>query len=59
MATEQFLEQELQRLKAELAERRAALPAHTVRVHQMAQVEALEEQVRTAEERLARLGRRP
>lgn len=53
MTMEQSPEQELQRLRAELAERRATIPAHTVRVHQMAQLEELEERVREAEERAA------
>lgn len=59
MATEQSLEQELLRLRAQLAGRRATLPAHTVRVHQLAHLEELEERVREAEERLAALRRAP
>jgi len=55
MAKEHPLEQELLHLRAELAERRATIPAHTVRVHQMARLEELEERVREAEERLAAL----
>ena len=47
------LRAELERLKAELVERRATLPAHTVRVHQMAQLEDLEDRVRELEERLS------
>jgi hypothetical protein len=39
------LEQELLRLEAELAEREAALPAHSVRPHQLIEIEDLEERI--------------
>ena len=53
MAEESGLRRELERARAELAERRATIPAHTVRVHQIAELEALEDRVRELEERLA------
>lgn len=56
MTNDQGLQIELERLRAELAERRATIPAHTVRVHQMAQLEDLEDRVRELEERLSAQG---
>lgn len=37
------LEQEIRRLKEEIADREAALPAHSVRPHQLMAIEELEE----------------
>ena len=59
MASALDLQGELERLRAELAERRATIPAHTVRVHQMAQLEDLEDRVRELEERLSQGGEGP
>lgn len=39
------LEQELRRLRAALEERRANIPAHTVRPHQILALEDLEERI--------------
>ncbi len=41
----QDLEQELRRLELELADREAALPAHSIRPHQLVEVEDLEERI--------------
>ena len=49
------LKAELGRLRAELEERRRNLPAHSVRVHQLAAVEDLEERVAELERRLGQL----
>ena len=47
-------QEQLERVRAELEERRRTLPAHSVRVHQMAELEDLEERVRELERELAR-----
>jgi len=47
------LEKELARLRAELAERRASLPAHSIRPHQLLALEELAERI---EELARRLG---
>ena len=39
------LEEELQALNQELQERKAALPAHSVRPHQLQEIEELEERI--------------
>ena len=41
----QHLHEEINRLTAELADRQAALPAHSVRPHQFMAIEALEEEL--------------
>jgi len=46
------LERELACLRSELAERRANLPAHSIRPHQMLALEALEEQIAELSRRL-------
>lgn len=38
-------EQELRRLEADLADRQAALPAHSIRPHQLIEIEDLEERI--------------
>lgn len=43
------LKEELMLLKAELAEREAALPAHSARPHQLQAVEDLEERIEEKE----------
>ena len=47
------LEKELARLRAELAEREAALPAHSVRPHQLQAVMDLEERIEDLKRQLA------
>ena len=42
----------IQELEAELAEREAALPAHSVRAHQLAEIEDLEDQIAGLKEEL-------
>ena len=53
MGDERELQAELARVQAQLGERRATIPAHTVRVHQIAELEELEDRVRELERRLA------
>jgi hypothetical protein len=53
MGEERELRAELERARTRLAERRATIPAHTVRVHQIAELEDLEDRVRELEKRLA------
>lgn len=40
-----LLEEEIGRLKEEKADREAALPAHTIRPHQLIVIEELEEEI--------------
>ena len=51
-ATIQQLQENIRRLKAELAEREAALPMHSVRPHQIMAIEALEDDISRKEEAL-------
>ena len=46
------LEKELNRLREELADMERALPAHTVRPHQLIAIEELEEQIKEVEQKL-------
>jgi SMC interacting uncharacterized protein involved in chromosome segregation len=46
----QELKEDIARLKSELAEREAALPAHSVRPHQLMAIEDLEEEIAMKEE---------
>ncbi len=46
------LGRELARLRAELAERRASLPAHSIRPHQLLVLEELEERIAELARRL-------
>ncbi|NIA09169.1 MAG: hypothetical protein GWP10_05350 [Nitrospiraceae bacterium] len=39
------LQEDIRRLQAELAEREAALPVHSVRPHQLMAIEALEDEI--------------
>lgn len=48
----QQLQEEISRLKAELAEREAALPAHSIRPHQLMAIENLEEEISRKQEKL-------
>ena len=41
----QQLQEDIRRLKAELAKREAALPVHSVRPHQLMAIEALEDEI--------------
>lgn len=49
------LAKEIQALKEELKDREKALPAHTIRPHQLQAVEALEEKIHLLEEGLRNL----
>jgi len=46
------LEQQLRRLEADLADREAALPAHSMRPHQLLEIEELEERIADLRRRL-------
>ena len=48
--------EEIRRLKERLREREAALPAHSVRPHQILEIEELEERIATLEEKLDETG---
>jgi predicted transcriptional regulator len=54
-STRSQLEKEILRLKAELAERESALPAHSVRPHQLLAIEALEDEIARKQEALSAL----
>jgi hypothetical protein len=54
-ATIQQLQADIRRLKAELAEREAALPKHSVRPHQLMAIEALEDEISRKKEALKAL----
>ncbi len=49
------LTKEIEALRAELREREKALPAHTIRPHQLLVIEELEEKIRRLEKELAGL----
>jgi hypothetical protein len=49
------LAKEIQDLKEELKDREKALPAHTIRPHQLLAIEELEERIRILEEKLLSL----
>lgn len=53
----QRLEQEIAALQQEKEEREKALPAHSVRPHQLLAIEELEEEIKRKEEELAGLRR--
>ena len=46
---------EIQNLKEKLRDREAALPAHSVRPHQIQEIEELEEKIAALEGKLARM----
>jgi len=48
--TIQQLQEDISQLKADLADREAALPAHSVRPHQLIVIEDLEEEIAMKEE---------
>ena len=47
------LEAELERLRRELAERKGSIPIHSIRPHQLIEIEELEERIEEIERRLA------
>lgn len=53
--TIQQIQEDISRLKAELAEREAALPAHSIRPHQLMAIEDLEEEISRKKEALKAL----
>ena len=50
------LQQEINKLKLDKADREAALPAHSIRPHQLLIIEELEEEIERKEKELAALG---
>ena len=46
------LEEKLDKLKAELKERESSIPAHSVRPHQLIEIEELEEEIEELEKKL-------
>jgi len=49
------LEEEIERLKQELEERKKALPAHSIRPNQLLVIEELEEQIKERERLLEQI----
>jgi hypothetical protein len=54
-ATREDLLRKIEALKEELKDREKALPAHTIRPHQLLAIEELEERIRRLEEKLRSL----
>ena len=50
--TRKTLEDRLQRLRAELEERKSSIPIHSIRPHQLIEIEELEEEIGELEKRL-------
>jgi hypothetical protein len=48
----QNLEERLGKLRAELEERKSALPIHSIRPHQLIEIEELEEEIEELEKKL-------
>jgi hypothetical protein len=48
------LEEKLDKLKAELEERKSSIPIHSVRPHQLIEIEELEEEIEELENKLKR-----
>ncbi len=55
VTTREDLLQKIEALKEELKDREKALPAHTIRPHQLMAIEELEEKIRRLEEELRSL----
>lgn len=54
-AQKEKLKREISRLKAEKADREAALPAHSIRPHQLLAIEELEEEIERKQKELDEL----
>ena len=50
--TRETLEDRLRRLRAELEERKSSIPIHSIRPHQLIEIEELEEEIEALEKRL-------
>ena len=50
--TRKTLEDRLQRLRAELEERKSSIPIHSIRPHQLIEIEELEEEIEELERKL-------
>ncbi len=50
----QDLEDRLRRLQAELKERKSSIPIHSIRPHQLIEIEELEEEIEELEKKLGR-----
>jgi hypothetical protein len=46
------LEERLRKLRAELKERESSIPAHSIRPHQLIEIEELEEEIEELEKKL-------
>ena len=51
--TREAMERELNQLREQLKERRASIPIHSIRPHQLIEIEELEEAIQELEVRLA------
>ena len=54
MKCKRELEEKLVALRKELDERNASIPIHSIRPHQLIEIEELEEEIEVLEKRLAR-----
>ena len=54
MKCKRELEEKLAALRKELDERNASIPIHSIRPHQLIEIEELEEEIEVLEKRLAR-----
>ena len=52
--TRKTMEERLRRLQAELEERKRSIPIHSIRPHQLIEIEELEEQIGELEKKLER-----
>ncbi|UCF98363.1 MAG: hypothetical protein JSV89_02235 [Spirochaetaceae bacterium] len=50
--TREMLEDRLRKLRAELEERQSSIPIHSIRPHQLIEIEELEEEIEEIEKRL-------
>ena len=52
-ATREILEDKLRQMRAELEERKSSIPIHSIRPHQLIEIEELEEEIEELEKKLA------
>ena len=51
-ATREILEDKLRQMRAELEERKSSIPIHSIRPHQLIEIEELEEEIEELEKKL-------
>ena len=51
--TREILEDKLRQMRAELEERKSTIPIHSIRPHQLIEIEELEEEIEELEKKLA------